>query len=154
MIKHRENINIDRDLFNKNTRQDKNLEQQKNIENNLKNDEVNLDRQMFNIDTNQYKISEVNKQVVDRRFQEYLNINNFRNKKTNNHGVRIEAKNERKEKVILKDKTQLNERIFTINPLVIKTNNNYKRISSIDTTNVNNERFKNSKHKFNPNINY
>lgn len=152
LIKHRENINMDRNFFNKNTRQDKNWEKQNTNNQNNSKDEVNLDRQMFNMDTNQHK-TEINKQVVDRRFQEYLTINNIRNKK-NINGNRIQPQKERKDKVILKNQTQLNERIFTINPLIIKTNNNYKRIETVDTTNINTERFKNSKNKFDPTINY
>jgi hypothetical protein len=152
LIKHRENINMDRDFFNKNTRQDKIWGKQNNNKKNiLKNDDVNLDRQIFNIDTNHHK-TEINKQVVDRRFQEYLNINNIRNKK-NINANRIQSKNERKDKVILKDQTQLNERIFTFNPLIIKTNTN-KRIQTIDTTNINYEKYKSTKNKFNPDVNY
>ena len=151
LLKQRENVNMDRDFFNKNTRQDKNWDKQ-NKQNDLEYNEVNLDRQMINIDTNQYKTN-INKQVVDRRFHEYLNINNIRNKK-NINANRIQYKNERKDKVILKNQTQLNERIFTINPLIIKTNNNNKRIETIDTTNTDYEKYKSSKFKFNPEVNY
>ena len=154
------NVNLDRNFFNANTRQDKDWQQQSQKPNQqLNKHDVNADRAFFNINTNaQFSYADKNRQMVDRQFNNYTVQNSIRNKDIyNDTGKRIYAANTRDEKnpLELEQNTFINRSVNS-NPYAKDTNIGVTRLQSIDTKNGEHGMYKKmanepqQKNKFNP----
>lgn len=145
--KQEHNINIDRQHFNINTRDDKTMNKHKiNKNNNIASDMINIDRQFFNINSDNNKFKSQN--IADRNFHDYLTQNNLRNRNTNIHDNRINNATNSSNRKIIKEKTPMDRRMFldTMNNPIRETT-----IETIDTKNNDYKQFKKvNKNKFNP----
>jgi hypothetical protein len=147
------NINIDRNFFNSNTRQNKEWKNKKEIDieniNHINKYSVNLDRELFNNKT-------IDNYVDNYSFHNERQINDytykFSHKNKYNYdnipGERIHTENSRQQKTPLNlEKETFVDRSYKINPY---TNDKNRNIDRINTINSNDEIFE----KFDPNKNY
>jgi hypothetical protein len=154
-VRNGNNVNIDRQFFMNNTRQDKNwIQQSQKPQQQLSKNDINADRVFFNIATNQIS-QNTNSQIADRNFSQYAFTNSIRNKEIyNDTGKRIYSSNTRNDKILLDtEKNNFINRSVNSNPFARDVNIGVTRIESIDTKNAQSNQLKiqpSKKNKFNP----
>ena len=154
VARQQNNINMDRQFFNSNTRQDKEwLKQSKKPDQKLDKTDVNIDRQFFNINTvEEFSYINKNRQIADRNWNQYQYAHSSRNKNIySDTGKRIYSTSTRIDKEPLNtEKTSFVDRSVKANPY-LKVNLGTTRIQTIDTKNTNVKNYKNQKkNKFDP----
>ena len=164
-IRNSNNVNLDRQMFNSNTRQDKNWQYQRQTQiqkhNKFDSGLVNMDRQMFNVNTNtKYQFPDSNNEINDRQFNQFQVTHNLRNRQTTFHDPRLIGQNSRQTKIILKteDNTFV-KRMVNNNPYAKDVSVGVTRIQTIDTKHTDHNKYKSqggvfNTSKFNPNISY